>query len=298
MTKSLPSVTIGISFYNAEETLLDAIRSVFSQTHQDWELILVDDGSTDSSLKQARSIRDPRVIVHSDGCNKKLAARLNEINSLARHEFIARMDADDLMSHDRIEKQLRLLMKSPDHDLVSCGVVSMTDDLRPTGVRSASKNHKVTSKNIINGRSGIVHASILGRKAWFQRNPYDETLQVSQDTNLWIRAYAKNDLHIRIMRDPMYFYREDGNVNLRKLKQAYDVQRRTIVNNGCGYPIAYRIVAYAVASVKGLLLLGARHTGYLNLLRRRRNQDKISKALYEWIESEIEGIRMIELPKN
>src|SRR5690554_4188978 len=94
----LPSVSIGIPFFNAEAYLLDAIKSVFAQTHQNWELILLDDGSTDRSLEIARSIDDPRVRVYSDGQNKHLAARLNEIARLARYEYLARMDADDLMA--------------------------------------------------------------------------------------------------------------------------------------------------------------------------------------------------------
>ena len=92
-----PLLTVGIPFHNNEKTLLDAIRSIFSQTFQDWELILVDDGSTDDSLKLALSVEDPRVrVLPSDDQNRLLAARLNEITQAARGEFIARMDADDL----------------------------------------------------------------------------------------------------------------------------------------------------------------------------------------------------------
>jgi len=63
------SITIGMPFYNAEKYLADAIRSVFAQTYQDWELILMDDGSTDQSLEIAKSVDDPRVRVFSDGKN-------------------------------------------------------------------------------------------------------------------------------------------------------------------------------------------------------------------------------------
>ena len=107
----LPPISIGIPFFNAERFLLDSIRSVFAQTHQDWELILVDDGSTDRSLEIAQSIADPRVSVYSDGKNKKLAARLNQIHTLAKFDFIARMDADDLMATDRIRRQLTFLVR-------------------------------------------------------------------------------------------------------------------------------------------------------------------------------------------
>src|SRR5512136_1054483 len=81
-----PRVTVGIPFYNAGQTLADAVRSVFAQTLTDWELILLDDGSTDRGLEFARSIDDPRVRVVSDGRNLRLAARLNQIAEFARAE--------------------------------------------------------------------------------------------------------------------------------------------------------------------------------------------------------------------
>src|SRR4030066_138114 len=97
-----PLVTVGIPFFNNQDTLPDAIRSIFAQSFQDWELLLLDDGSTDGSLQIAQSIDDPRVRVISDGCNRKLPARLNQIIDLARGQYIARMDADDLCGITRL----------------------------------------------------------------------------------------------------------------------------------------------------------------------------------------------------
>src|SRR5438045_1632919 len=90
-------VSIGISFQNARATLADAVRSVLAQTCRDWELLLVDDGSSDGSLELARRIEHPRIQVISDGVNQGLASRLNQIALLARGTYLARMDADDLM---------------------------------------------------------------------------------------------------------------------------------------------------------------------------------------------------------
>lgn len=188
MASDLPAVSIGIPFFNAERFLLDAIKSVFAQTHEDWELILMDDGSSDRSLEIARSIDDPRVRVYSDGQNKKLAARLNEIHGLAKHDFIARMDADDLMATDRIEKQLRCLLARPDIDLVTTGVCSMTDHSVPYGLRVPEPEHVLTPYGVLSGQHGIVHASLLGRRDWFLRNPYDTSDHWAEDYKLWVRA--------------------------------------------------------------------------------------------------------------
>ena len=72
-------LTIGLPTYNAGPYLPDALRSIFAQTYQDWELIVVDDGSSDGSLEILRSVRDPRVTVHHDDTNRGLPYRLNQI---------------------------------------------------------------------------------------------------------------------------------------------------------------------------------------------------------------------------
>ena len=152
------NITIAIPFLNAEKYLVDAIRSVFAQTHTDWELLLIDDGSTDKSLEIAHSIKDSRVRVISDGFNKKLASRLNEITDIASHELIARMDADDLMSPDRLKIQLEILKSHPEIDLVSCGLYSTKNDLSLVGIRGGDFTD-YTVEELIWKRKGFTHAA-------------------------------------------------------------------------------------------------------------------------------------------
>lgn len=294
---SLPPVSIGIPFYNAEKFLFDAIRSVFAQTHQGWELILMDDGSTDRSLEMAHSINDPRVRVCSDGKNKKLAARLNEINSLARCDFVARMDADDLMPRCRIERQLSLLNNRADLDLVSTGVCSLTDDCEPVGVRCVTPQHQVTPRGLLAGQSGIVHASILGRREWFLRNPYREDLAKSQDTNLWVRAFSKRDLRVSIIPEPLYFYREDGNVTGEKLLLAYKIGRITVRQDACsGFSLTERSRALLMSYAKSGAVAMLSRLSRLDLVRRRRIQKLMQEDEKAIILSELRDIWKLTLP--
>ena len=109
MSSGQPLVSIGIPFRNEERHLAAAVRSVLAQTWTNLEVLLVDDGSTDGSLAIARSLRDPRVTVTSDGLRRHLPARLNEIAKRARGELVARMDGDDLAHPDRIRRQVAAL---------------------------------------------------------------------------------------------------------------------------------------------------------------------------------------------
>ena len=298
MIPLLPPITIGISFFNAETTILDAIRSVYAQTHKDWELILVDDGSTDKSLELVKSIKDPRIRVLSDGKNKRLAARLNQISEMASYEYIARMDADDLIASNRIERQLLKLVSNPDLDLVSTGVCSLTDSNVPVGIRRAPKFESLNGRNLLLGRSGIVHASVVGRTNWFLRNKYRENIKIGQDANLWVRAFANRDLKIDFIDEPLYYYREDGNVTAKKLKGAYTQMLGTIWNDsGSVFSLGDRIQAYLVTLSKLGVANILHANNSLNILRERRNGDILSKEERERLLGEISFIQAVKLPR-
>lgn len=219
-------VTIGIPFYNCENFLETAIICVLSQNYQDWELILVDDGSKDNSLKIAQKYaeKDKRIRVISDGKNKRLPYRLNQIILESNGDYIVRMDADDLMAIDRIEKQIRFLDQNTRFDLVSTGILSIKNDLSLVGYRGSKVDKEISLSDAILGTTGIIHASIVARKEWFLRNLYNEKNQLAEDYELWLRAYLKNDLRVGFIEDPLYFYREDQNIKLDKLIRAYNTQ--------------------------------------------------------------------------
>lgn len=294
----LPPVTIGIPFYNAEDTLEDAVKSVFAQTHTAWELILIDDGSTDDSLEIARSIKDSRVKVYSDGNNKRLAARLNELADLAQYNYIARMDADDLMLRERLETQLKHLLENDGCDLVSAGLISVTDDLTPTGVRCVQNGHIVTTREVMLGRSGIVHPATLGKTQWFRENQYNSAFGVGQDTDLWIRSSARRSLKIHVSPSPLLFYREDGNVTFRKLSRGYVNTIRSIISEAENLDRALVWFACLLAFGKLMIILGMHASGQLGILRARRNAMALNSEERERFISEIATIRSIVLPKQ
>ena len=219
-------ISIGIPFYNAEKYLEDAICSILAQTHNYWELILIDDGSTDGSLEIAREFekKDSRIRVISDGLNKKLPYRLNQVIDESQHGYIARMDADDLISSTRIETQFNYLYNNPTIDLVSTGILSLKNDLTLVGHRCTSSQKIITKADAIVGTTGIIHASIIAKKSWFNRNRYNENNSLAEDYELWLNAFLKNDLKVGFIEEPLYYYREEQNITIEKLLKAYNTQ--------------------------------------------------------------------------
>ncbi|WP_180025384.1 glycosyltransferase [Acinetobacter sp. YH16049] len=214
-------VSIGIPFFNAEDYLADSIKSVIGQSFQDWELILVNDGSTDRSLEIANNFAnsDKRIRVISDGLNRKLPYRLNQIIHESKYEYIARMDADDLIHPDRLKIQLDFFEKNKEFDLVSTGMVSINDKNQIRGIRCV--NDIYTDFSQVKRHYPIVHASILARKSWYLRNNYDIELPRSEDFELWCRCISNNDLKLAVLPDVLYYYREEGLVTAEKLKRSY-----------------------------------------------------------------------------
>lgn len=286
-------VTIGLPFFNAEADLRDAIRSVFAQTHQDWELILVDDGSTDRSLEIARAVRDPRVRVVSDGRNLRLAGRLNQIVDLATTDIIVRMDADDLMPPERLEKQLQVLQEDPDIDIVSSGLVSIDNEGEPFGVRvhfaeTVTREHLLRKKG-----AGIVHAAVVGRREWFLRNRYDPAVPIAQDYDLWLRSSARDDLSVRILQEPLYFVREVSSVTPAKMFKSYRMDRRALWRHRRSLWEA-RLILKSLA--KTLVLQGIVLSGQLERLVRRRSTPLNDQALIAKVRSDIAKIRATHVP--
>ena len=112
----LPDVTIVTPFRNPGSYFELALKSIFAQTLTNWELILIDDGSRDASLSFARSLRDPRVRVFSDGRRRHQQVRRNEAIALASAPYIALMDADDIMHPRLLEAQLAELRSAQSGD--------------------------------------------------------------------------------------------------------------------------------------------------------------------------------------
>lgn len=186
--------------------MLGTVRSVLAQTLTDWELVIVDDGSTDGTLALAEQIADPRVRVLSDGVNKGRSVRLNDLHAEARGRYVARMDADDLMFPERLEKQVVYLEAHPEVDLVGGGLISIGLENEIKGLRQTP--NRVSDPYQILAGEVLYHPTVTGRTAWFRAHRYRAEYRYCDDYAMWAEAAAT--LQIANLQEPMIFYREHG----------------------------------------------------------------------------------------
>ena len=186
-----PLVSVILCSFQAGSSLAAAIRSIIEQTYEHWELLVIDDGSSDRSVEVARAFKDGRITVLADGRNLGLATRLNQGVALARGEYIARMDADDISFPDRFQVQVKYLREHEEVDLLASSALVFGADMEAIGTLPVETSHSKICARPWHGFP-MPHPTWMGRRAWFQSNPYDVTARKAQDQKLLYATYARS----------------------------------------------------------------------------------------------------------
>jgi glycosyltransferase involved in cell wall biosynthesis len=227
ISKALPRVSVIMSVYNGERFLSEAVDSILNQTFGDFELIIINDGSTDGTPDILQRYRDPRMVVVEQE-NRGLPAALNSGISMARGQFIARMDADDVSLPGRLERQLEVFEKESQIDILCMPATAINERLEKTGVQYPDKfpgSVQLESVTSVNGASRltgdlflglldgnfVAHPSIMVRSSVFcgMDHVFDEEQKRSQDYHLWLRL-ARAGCRFGFLDMPLYLYRQHG----------------------------------------------------------------------------------------
>jgi glycosyltransferase involved in cell wall biosynthesis len=188
MNASPPRISVLIPTYNRADLLPDAIHSVLAQTRPDFEILIVDDGSTDNTRQVVSAFEDDR-ICYTYRENGGISAALNTGLSLARGEYVCRLDSDDRWLPTILEKQTAILEAHPEYGAVYSRAQAMDVHGNPlTQTLGALPHYPGQSfKSMLYGDFGCAIATTV-RKACYDRvNGYDENLKVNVDWDVWIR---------------------------------------------------------------------------------------------------------------
>ncbi|MGC1481311.1 MAG: glycosyltransferase [Chthoniobacterales bacterium] len=201
-----PVVTVLVPVFNGAGHLREAVESVGRQTFDDWELLVVDDGSTDGSAEIAEGVGDARVRVVRLERNGGLVAALNRGLAEAGGEFVARLDADDVCSRERLAEQVGFARGNPAVPLIGCDVGLISE-----GGRYAGRWRTAGSADLVKWelcfRTPFAHSS-----AFFRRRVIVEKFggyrerRASEDLDLWSRV--ARDHPVVTLRRPLVKYRQ------------------------------------------------------------------------------------------
>lgn len=288
-----PLISIGIPFRDPGLLLIDAVKSVFAQTIDDWELILVNDGSKDESVELAARIMDRRVRFVNDGRCMGLVSRLNQIIDLSRGKYIARMDADDLMHPDRLRTQLFYMERQPNIQVSDTGAVVLNTNRQPVGTRGLGEKRSWNAVEML--KWGVVlHPSVMARRDWYRSHRYDQRYPRAEDRELFIRAFDPNMIiHIS---EPLYFYMFAGNIRKNAFLQGYRSERRVLLRYGprlVGWPKTGMLWIRSLAKTIALpILLSLGCERYVT----RNSYDPIDLGLLQESTNVLQKIRQQPVP--
>ncbi|MDX2215649.1 MAG: glycosyltransferase [Oculatellaceae cyanobacterium bins.114] len=187
----MPLISVILPVYNGEKTIQRTVESVLKQTFTDFELLIINDGSSDRTLEIVNSMADPRIQLLSYP-NSGVSASRNRGIALATGEFIAFIDADDLWTTDKLAAQLNALQTHP-NAAVAYSWTDWIDEsdrpLRPAGRSTATGKvyEKLLLRDFIESGSNV----LVRRQALDVVGTFDETLSFAEDWDLWLRLAAR-----------------------------------------------------------------------------------------------------------
>jgi glycosyltransferase involved in cell wall biosynthesis len=214
---SMLLITVAMPIYNAGNYLRLAVQSILAQTYPNWELLIIDDKSTDSSLDSIADIRDPRITILRDGTNKGLAARLNQAIDMAKGQYIARMDQDDISYPERFARQIELLSRKPELDLVAVRAIRISGQNEALDFFPSPLSHDQICKRPWLGFY-LPHPTWMGRVEWFRKHRYKiPQSYFCEDQELLLRSYRESTF--ACVDEVLFAYRVRDKVDPGKLRK-------------------------------------------------------------------------------
>ncbi len=160
------------------------MESVLGQTFGDFELIVINDGSTDGSLEIIKAFKDGRIKLYNNEKNEGLIFALNKGIELAQGKYIARMDADDICMPERMEEQVKFMEKNPEIGVLGTWTITISGNKKYVG-KYYAKPEEIRAHLLFN--TALAHPSVMIRKEVLSGLRYDENFKHAEDYDLWAR---------------------------------------------------------------------------------------------------------------
>ncbi len=227
----IPKITVLMPVYNGEKYLKEAIDSILNQTFTDFEFLIINDGSIDKSVEIIKSYSDPRIkLVHNER-NLGLINTLNKGLDLAKGDYIARMDCDDISLPKRFEKQIKYMGENPDVGICGSWIEVFGDK---NYIAMYSYNPEEIKCSFIFG-TALAHPAVMIRRKFFTKYNlyYDNNFKNAEDFDLWERC--SNLFLISNIKEVLLLYREHNSTTKRAIQTLNTEKICTRILNKLGF---------------------------------------------------------------
>lgn len=210
-------VSIIMACFNREDYIKDCLDSILSQTFMDFELIIIDDNSTDNTVQIIENYNDNRIILIKNDVRKGLTYNLNYAITIAKGEYIARMDDDDICEKNRLITEVKYLDSHKKVDVVCSQALSF-------GSKSGLSSYIINNNNFIKSfllfRNVIIHSSVMFRNKF----KYNEHFVKAQDFELWSRLVISEQCNFAYINKPLLRYRWHSNQTNVTVQNTFGVE--------------------------------------------------------------------------
>ncbi len=285
-----PLVSVMMPCFNSARTLPMALASLIAQTYEDWECVLVDDGSTDDPKRVTDRADDARIrCIRFDENRGRGVARQAALDA-ARGDYLTMLDADDWIFPDKIEKQVDAMTSDSRLALVSTGM-SITDESGSiVGVRCADGSGHARGPFVKLAMPPIAHAPSMIRMEIAKKAVYDPRFLLAQDVDFLLQVLL--DRHYAVLPGASYIYSEHLSVNSRKIEEAGRYVRQMFLKHKARFPVACmaNVVKSHLKSVAYKCLFGMGFGKWVIGRRSLTPTDEQADA-YELAKAEVSSVR-------
>lgn len=283
---SNPTISVLMPMYNAEAYLGLAIESILNQSYQDFELVILNDGSTDKSLEIALSYQDKRIRVLENEGNLGLTRTRNRLFAEAKGKYVAWLDSDDIAHSARLEKQLTFLQKHTDYAFVASWARIIDGYGNATGGFLKSYFHDSNLPSLLLFVNYVVQSSVLMQKDLFPQEPYKLEFPPTEDYELWSNVVENHPIAIlpevlvdyRVHATNISFTQNERATQTVKLNHKNQLARLGIAATSEEMELHYQIGFGDVREINEAFLVNAE--AWLQKLKKYNTEQKIydSKA--------------------
>jgi glycosyltransferase involved in cell wall biosynthesis len=255
-----PLVSVLMPLFNAADTLPFALASLQAQTYDNWECIVVDDGSTDDPAAVIKSVRDARIQSHRLDRNRGRGYARQHALGIARGTYITFLDGDDWICPTKLREQVELLAAQPDIAIVSTGMAISKQNGELAGVRNSANSTSAMNATLWRlGMPPLAFAPSMMPADLAKKTGFDTSFPISEDVDFLLRALLGQ--RYVVLPAPLYVYREQGSTTLNKVSPALNYCCRMFMKYFDQYPLDCAIeiakargkqVVYHAAAALGL----------------------------------------------
>ncbi len=242
-----PFVSIIMPSYNSNKTIKEAIESVLNQTYENWELIVVDDCSTDNTIEIVQAIEDHRIHILLNEKNRGVSYSRNRAIHEAKAEWIAFLDSDDCWEKDKLEKQIKVIHENEDAKLVFTGS-AFIDDSGNRLEYELKVPEEITYEQILK-QNLISCSSVLVRKDIIRSHPFPGSYDLHEDFAVWLQILKSIKVAYGV-NEPLLIYRLTDNSKSRNKLKAAKMNWKTY--RYAGVDLGKSLSSMAVYAIRGI----------------------------------------------